>query len=188
MAFVALPRPTASSSWSRPLMRLLLLIFLASPALLHASQRPAKRTYDTHEYYVIHHNPLHGHSPEDSAAALGAELVEQVGELKDHYLIRTPKSQDDAIASRDSKNPVVTSFGQLKRRSDPLAYSVRSLHPQVLKKRVKRAPIPTFPSLNDVVSSLGIHDPTFSDQWHIVNKEHPEYVIPFTLLCALTTS
>jgi kexin len=154
-------------------MRLLLLLFLASPALLHASQTPTKRTYDTHDYYVIHHNPIHGHSPQDSAAALGAELIEQVGQLKDHYLIRTPKSQDDSIASR----AVVDSFGQLKRRGDPLSYSVRSLHPQVLKKRVKRAPIPTFPSLNDVVSSLGIHDPIFSDQWHIVNKEYPEYVI-----------
>lgn len=169
-------------------MRLLLLIFLAGPVLLHASQKPEKRTYDTHDYYVIHHNPLHGHSPEDSAAALGAELVEQVGELKDHYLIRTAKFQDDGIASHDSKNPVVASFGHLKRRSDPLAYSVRSLHPQVLKKRIKRAPILTFPSLNDVVSSLGIHDPIFSDQWHIINQEHPEYVIHSTLSCALTVS
>jgi kexin len=147
-----------------------------------------KRTYDTHDYYVIHHNPLHGHSPEESAAALGAELVEQVGELKDHYLIRTAKIQDDGMTRRDSNNLVVASFAQLKRRSDPLAYSLRSLHPQVLKKRVKRAPIPAFPSLDDVVSSLGIHDPVFPDQWHIVNKEHPEYVFHLILLCALTTS
>lgn len=155
-------------------MRLLLLLFLASPALLHASQRPAKRDYDTHDYFVIHHNPLHGHSPEESADALGVELVERVGELKDHYLVRSPKFEDTGLARRDTQGSVVASFGQLKRRSDRISHSIRSLHPQTPRQRVKRAPIPAFPVLDDVVSELGIHDPILSDQWHIINKEYPE--------------
>lgn len=158
----------------------LVLFLLASPALLHASQRPQKRTYDTHDYYVIHHNPSHGHSPDESAAALGAELVEQVGELKDHWLIRKEKSPYSPIDHWDPNSAhtgeVVASYASLKKRSEPLAYSIRSLLPQTLRKRVKRAPIPApaFPQLDDVVREMDIQDPIFSSQWHIVNKQDPE--------------
>jgi len=155
-----------------------ILLLLASPALLEASKRPARRSYDTHDYYVLHHNPVHGVSPEASAAALGAEFVEQVGELQDYYLIRTRKPSFSSLDSRSpeasSEDPVVASFKTLQRRTDPLSYSIRSLEPQILRKRVKRAPVPAFPELNETMSSLDIHDPIFSSQWHIVNKDHPE--------------
>jgi kexin len=155
-----------------------LLLLLASPALLEASTRPARRSYDTHDYYVLHHNPSHGSSPQESAAALGAEFVEQVGELRDHYLVRTRKrsltSLDPRSPETSSEDPVVASLKTLRRRADPLSYSVRSLEPQILRRRVKRAPVPDFPDLAEIESSLGIQDPIFSSQWHIVNKDHPE--------------
>ena len=155
-----------------------ILLLLASPALLEASTRPARRSYDTHDYYVLHHNPSHGLSPEESAALLGAEFVEQVGELQDHYLVRTIKRSSSPLDRRSpeafSEDPVVASLKTLRRRADPLSYSIRSLEPQILRKRVKRAPVPAFPDLAEIESSLGIHDPIFSSQWHIVNKEFPE--------------
>ena len=159
-------------------MRLAGFLLLLSLVLRASSSRPTKRSYDTHDYYVIHHNPVHGHSPVDSATALGAEFVEQVGELKDHYLIRIRKPTSSSSVHRlpeaAPEDPVVASFQDLKRREVPVANSVRSLLPQTLRQRVKRAPIPAFPELAEIQSSLDIHDPIFSSQWHIVNQENPE--------------
>lgn len=68
-----------------------LLLLATSPA--EAKLTPAKRHYDSHRYYVVEIDPLQlppGHSAADVATALGAEHVEQVGHLEDHYLIRAP--------------------------------------------------------------------------------------------------
>ncbi|CCA68478.1 probable KEX2-endoproteinase of late golgi compartment [Serendipita indica DSM 11827] len=163
-------------------MRLLgLLLFLTSPALLEASLRPAKRSYDTHSYYVIHHDPSFGQSPADSAAALGAELVEQVGELQDHYLVRYEKdSQPERTLFDAGKEPVTRRKNVLTRRHDNLPPSIRSLTYQTVRQRVKRAPVPSFPSVDKVVSEFNIHDPLFSSQWHIVNKEDPQHMVNVT--------
>jgi kexin len=154
-----------------------ILLLLASSTLLEASSRPARRSYDTHDYYVIHHDPTHGPTPEQSAAELNAEFIEPVGELSDYYLIRVKKrtvSSFDRRSFEASSDPVVTSLEALRRRDDPISRSVRSLLPQTLRQRVKRAPIPSFPELTEVESSLGIHDPLFPSQWHIVNNESPK--------------
>jgi kexin len=155
------------------------LLFLASPALLEASSRPAKRFYDTYNYYVIHHNPSHGHSPTECASALGAELVEQAGALRDHWLVRSAKQPDGLFgrpaAVAPSEDTVVASWHSLRRRSEPVSRSIRSLLPQIPRQRVKRS-IPHPPNYDDVVSTLDIRDPIFSSQWHIINQEYPEFV------------
>ncbi|POY70258.1 hypothetical protein BMF94_6844 [Rhodotorula taiwanensis] len=76
-------------------------IWIAAISSLTAVQaekkHPAKRSYDSHVYYVLELDESHPHalewSPEDVAEVLGAEHVEQVGELKGHYLIRAEASQ-----------------------------------------------------------------------------------------------
>lgn len=56
-----------------------------------AAHRPAKRSYDTHSYYVMQLTEgSDEHEAQVLAGMLGAELVEQVGELKDHWLLRAP--------------------------------------------------------------------------------------------------
>ncbi|GAA5978471.1 hypothetical protein JCM10908_004368 [Rhodotorula pacifica] len=59
--------------------------------------QPAKRSYDTHVYYVLELDEAHPHAadwtPHQVAEVLGAEHVEQVGELKGHYLIRAEADQ-----------------------------------------------------------------------------------------------
>ncbi|KAG8803836.1 pheromone processing endoprotease [Serendipita sp. 398] len=156
-------------------MRLLgLLLFLASPALLEASLRPVKRSYDTHDYFVLHHDPRHGHSLEDSTTAIGAEFVEQVGELKNFYLVRYEKSQ---ISDSDPLESIIPS---LQKRGDTLHLSIRSLTPQILRRRVKRAPIPTYPTIDEVTSRMDIKDPSFKTQWHIINPDYPEHMVNVT--------
>jgi kexin len=96
---------------------------------------PAKRHYDSHVYYVLELNPsqlLSNPTPQDIATALGAEHVEQVGELKHHYLIRAHKDvvkrgepildaeqhlikRSDAVRSLQSRDRVMERFELLKR-------------------------------------------------------------------------
>ncbi|GAA5931885.1 S8 family peptidase [Sporobolomyces koalae] len=66
---------------------------------VQAKLQPHKRTYDSHVYYVVELDSsqleLSQLSPESIATLLGAEHVEQVGELKDHYLIRAEQTRVD---------------------------------------------------------------------------------------------
>jgi kexin len=160
-----------------PMLLLQILLLLASSTLLEASSRPARRFYDAYDYYALHHDPEHGPSPWESASALEVEYVEPVGELADYHLVRVKKwtvSSFDRRSLEGSSDPVVTSLEALRRRDNPISRSVRSLLPQTLRQRVKRAPIPSFPELTEVESSLSIRDPLFPSQWHIVNSESPQ--------------
>ena len=130
---------------------------------LGSSRVPAKRTYDTHDYYVLEHISLGSHSLEECANALGVDVVEQVGELKDHWLVRVERAR--LISRRTSNEDVVMQqYKQLRREAKRLsssisgytlserhipsiAHSIRSLEKQVLRQRIKkRAPTPFLSS------------------------------------------
>lgn len=174
-----LAKTSATTAWTPRMWISFLLLFLASPALLEASSRPAKRFYDTHNYYVIHHDPSHGHSPEACASALGTELVEQAGALRNHWIVRIQKQPTSLFgrpaAIAPAEDTVVASWHSLRRRSEPVSLAIRDLLPQVPRQRVKRS-ISHLPDYDEVVSTLNIKDPIFSDQWHIINREYPESV------------
>ncbi|KAG9004986.1 pheromone processing endoprotease [Tulasnella sp. 427] len=162
--------------------------------------QPAKREYDTHEYYVLDHNPSGLASYQEVAAALGAEVVEQVGELRDHWLLRVPKPSQ----SSSDFDPVIDAFHSIRKRamSSPssqhlkrdhlharrLAKAVRSLERQVPRQRTKRwmnlddhqlngrADGDNGDSrLNHVMQALDIHDPEFHTQWHLLNLQTPPH-------------
>jgi len=52
------------------------------------SQTLRPRNYDTYDYYALHLDP--STPPEQIAVHLGLELEGQLGELQDHYLLRSP--------------------------------------------------------------------------------------------------
>ena len=152
-------------------------------------RRPAKRSYSTFDYYVLEHNPVVDISVDDCASALGAEIVEQAGELTNHWLLRAPK------ADSDRNDEVLRAYSGLA-SSTPLdkRYSLRRAVKQVSKQtprqRVKRAaipaPPPTIPDTDSVARSreiaarLGVEDPLFKDQWHLINEEFPEHMVNAT--------
>ncbi|TFK30024.1 kex protein [Coprinopsis marcescibilis] len=157
---------------------------------------PSPRSYDSHNYYVIRHNPTapNALSLTDAAQSLGVEVVEQAGELKDHWLVRRPKN---SLLQRDGSflDPVVASYQDLKHqasasiqaRSEGDSFARRFvdtvpyLELQTLRRRVKRAPPPERPpsptSARGVAARLGIQDPLFPDQWHLVNDDFPEHMM-----------
>ncbi|KAI0705889.1 peptidase S8/S53 domain-containing protein [Cytidiella melzeri] len=160
--------------------------------------RPAKRHYNTHDYYVLEHDPSGDASLDECAGALGVELVEQAGELQNHYLVRTTKP---LLSERDSEDRVLRVYEDLQRRaqvssharaddvalSRRVASSLKYLSRQELRQRVKRAPPPIRPLINDdaptaqeVAEKMLIVDPEFTNQWHLVNDEYPSHMMNVT--------
>ncbi|GAA5931166.1 hypothetical protein JCM3775_004952 [Rhodotorula graminis] len=104
------PRSSSSrrqlASWSTLALCALALVLACAPHHANAKLQPAKRDYHSHVYYVVELDPAQlalggadeadAWTPQDVARALGAEHVEQVGELKGHYLVRAPVDEVDA--------------------------------------------------------------------------------------------
>lgn len=176
----------------------LIFAFLAHHSVLAAT--PAKRSYNTHNYYVLEHNPhtAPGASLVDVARELGVEIVEQAGELRDHWLVRTEKPITEIAARGEPTDRVLETFHSLRARAVSTALkrsadaekarrvvsSVKYLARQTLRQRVKRAPPPVRPppdsSARAVALRLGIKDPMFDQQWHLVNDEFPEHMMNAT--------
>lgn len=153
--------------------------------------RPTKRSYHSHNYYVIEHDPQAGASLAEVARTLGVEVVEPAGELQNHWLVRAQKP--DLTSRSNDPDPVSQAFNDLRRRdsyshpprsqdlpSRVVVSSVKYLALQTLRQRVKRAPPPIPPpnnaSTQGVADHFGIVDPLFPEQWHLVNDDHPQHM------------
>lgn len=186
----------------------LLVAFLACHSV--SALIPVKRDHSTHEYYVLEHLPGAGASIHECVKALGVELVEQVGELQNHWVVRAEKQ---SLSTRDENSAtdfVLERFDALRTRADePLLHrsndasrareivsSVRYLSRQTLRKRTKRddslldrAPPPIIAPAEElgvnataqaVALRMGINDPMFTQQWHLVNDEFPQHMMNAT--------
>lgn len=164
-------------------MRLLLfLVTLAAScgAILN------KRDYDQHDFYAVHLAP--DVSPSSIAARLGLDFHGPLGQLQDHYLFTTSKSDQDIIhnAKQDLK--------RLRRKRSlgwnephPLDHVLLAQKQELRKRLYKRAPppsrdstlvtrqgeAPVDPAVQkglEIAKSLAIEDPIFKDQWHLYNS------------------
>lgn len=180
--------------------------FLSALLLTAKAATPARRSYDTHNYYVLHHDPTThlAASLADVVDALRVELVEQAGELQDYWIVRQSKTDANNHA-RDGADPVLSAFDTLKARAADedsslharsgeatiarrIVSSVDYLSAQTLRQRSKRAPPPISPPVEPAKDTLtakaveryGIQDPKFPEQWHLVNNEFPEHMMNVT--------
>lgn len=184
----------------------LLFTLLASQTALAAT--PKKREYLSYDYYVLEHLPSAGASVDDCANALGAEFVGQVGEIQDLWILRTEKQSSSNLSPREVTDKVLDRFENLRtraasnrdsyfsrrstetRKARRVVSSVKHLSRQILRKRVKRdgsllerAPPPIIEgSSKSVALRLGITDPLFGQQWHLVNDEFPQHMMNATPL------
>lgn len=239
---VAMGRHAPTSTRSRLVQVILFSLLLATPAI--AKKRPAKRDYDSHTYYVLELDPAvlpPSTSPQDIALALGAEHVEQVGELANEYLIRAPQdlvkrgestwtsNVSGAVEKREvgkvaERDLVMERYDLLRRGQGPATrirprsvegdsatplvrrlrasaiWSLERQYPSLRAKRdfpvppsdwdsslsrgfvpvrpYERSPATYNPSrqtappstlIADMAELLGIQDPLWSKQWHLVN-------------------
>jgi len=179
----------ARFSWA-----LLVSIYLAELSI--SVLQPAKRFYDTHNYYVIERKAASSASLVDISQALGVEVVEQAGQLHDTWLVRMRKPE---LVVRDADpeffDPVLTAFESLRRKASSsivartdegldakkIVSSVSFLELQSPRELVKRAPIPTTAVTSESVKEeMHLHDPLFTQQWHLVNDEYPEHSMNVT--------
>lgn len=171
--------------------------------LSHRAVYAIRHSFDTHDYYVLEHNP-HGPSLSQVARRLGVQVVERAGELDNFWVVRVPKQpSSSSLSKRDNEGDRVLARLAALRSSqyarDPdshaarrIADSVTHLSRQELRQRVKRAPPPIRPGHGDdaskhplaqaVIDKLGIHDPQFPRQWHLVNEDFPEHIMNVTML------
>ena len=189
-SFTLLPSPT------RMRLPLTLALLLSHSFVLGA--RPTKRFYHSHDYYVLEHDPHAGASLEDCARALGVEVVEQAGELVNNWLVRIPKhmqrrdgmdivlSSLTSLRSLASENPSLVARSTSDPHAGELSSSIRWLDRQEPRQRTKRAPPPIRPdpdspnSVESVAERLDIHDPSFPQQWHLINTQNPEHSMNVT--------
>jgi len=182
----------------RPIWALFLTLLSYQPGL---ASRPAKRHYSTHDYYVLEHDPA-GTSLDAITETLGVEVVEQVGELRHFWLVRAEKPSAD-ITRRETTDRVLEKFSSLRTQATSpsdwhlshrsvdnhqarsIVSSVKHLSRQALRQRVKRVPLPVPPPTEETPSQaaalrLGITDPLFPQQWHIINDDFPEHMMNVT--------
>ena len=173
---------------------LLHLLLLSSSAAVDLRPRPPRpRTYDTHSYYTLELSPTSPPSLVESISqALGVELVEPLGELAGHWLVRAGGGTPDHRSARRSiaSDPILTRWSSLQANT-PRSITrshLRSLTPLVLRQRSKRGsshhtPLPRNPSGHSLYErddetellfaqgDLGIADPMLSQQWHLINTQ-----------------
>jgi kexin len=139
-----------------------------------ATCKLAKREWGTYDYYVLEHDQSSGVALEEVTSFLGVDAVEPAGELPHHWVVRSLKAVDIHGALLSARKYDV-------RAASGVAY----LEKQVLRQRVKRDESSlghtdlvhdrwTERGSADVAAALGLKDPEFPHQWHLVNDEFPE--------------
>lgn len=194
--------PTCPARESCEQMRLFHLSWLSVLTLLVQrcrSSLPVKRSYSTHDYFVLEHNLYSGASLDECANELGVEVVERVGEMRNTWLVRRAKtpltlSQNGPMTSLRTRAAArTTSFwarSDDNQRSRRVLSSIDYFAEQIPRQRAKRddsliyrAPPPIDQNPNSpvaVAASLDISDPLFPSQWHIINEEFPEHMMNVT--------
>lgn len=181
----------------RPSLPLALVALLLSSIPASFASNTEKRSYDTHDYFVLEHDPSAGLPLNHLLVALNLELVEQVGQLRNHWLLRT--AINERKRRRDTLFDPLDSLSRLLRsRRDQTGFvasshdndlfrllpAVKHFSQQKPRRRIKRTDLQLRapPEINNdtsaaVAKRLDIVDPTFHDQWHLVNDEFPSHSV-----------
>lgn len=164
---------------------LIAVFVLLAPLLTAARSVPAKPDHVTFDYFLLDHSPTpSAPSVADCVAelGLGLELVGQVGELPNAWLLRAPKHTHTHILARydalRAQLAIQPRDGHARRFLD----AINLLEHQHPRQRTKRAPppIPSDTSAAAIGARLGFTDPLFTQQWHIVNEEFPQHMMNVT--------
>lgn len=145
-------------------MHLLLRTWLLALAVL-AAQTPV-RDYEARQYFAVEIDtssllePLHEYT-----RATGFRFEHPVVGLDNHYVLSVPKTAKRLLAA-DAAHPLVR--------------AVHPLEPHRLEKRRPVAHTRRFDAVDllqlpikEVAERLNITDPTFAEQWHLVNTQYP---------------
>ena len=180
-----------------------LVAFLSLPVSTNLRpRRPQPRNYDTHSYYTLELSVSSNESLAFSVAqSLGVELVEPLGELAGHWLVRTVGGtpHHDHFQRSLTTDPILQRWNFVRkqfRRSIGQSH-LRSLTPLVLRSRAKRdamhhSPLRRPTASHDIFkrdddtellyaqNEIGLADPMLNQQWHLINTEMQEVELNVT--------
>lgn len=154
--------------------------FIFASSVCHAAEQIYHQlNLDTHNYYVLHHDPTYA-SLADVAEFLGLEIVEPAGGLDDTWLTRTAARR----AGNDPEDdPVINVYRKtwdralLTRREENLSLALKHLSREIPRKRTRRTPPSRRPSPQTVkgprraiAKRLSVSDPLFPKQWSLQNN------------------
>lgn len=159
---------------------------LACAAVASTSQVLRPRNYDTHDYYVVHLDPVV--APSQFASHLALEYDGPLGPLRDHHLFRSVAHPFDLV-----KEAVELHKGRKRKRDtayeDAVLDGVLLHQKQQLRAPMQKRLVPPrlagpqprqFATLQpanemavarskEIAGQLGIMDPTYTEQWHLFN-------------------
>jgi kexin len=125
-------------------MRLIKAVVFAALAGA-VSGEATKRSWHTHDHYVVEHDPLSGVTLAEAANALGVEVIERAGELKDHWVVRALKAEsvDTVLATRESLHAWkaggrAADNHDARHYTERVASGIKYVEKQVLRQRSKR--------------------------------------------------
>ncbi|KUI70994.1 Protease KEX1 [Cytospora mali] len=134
---------------------------------------------DTHDHYILHLDS--DANPEDVAIRLGLAYDGQFGELEDHHVFKGTKAEHDVVGTelkarrrkrslgdRDVLDGVLFSDKQRLRAPWEKRTIPGSLGP-IPEKRADTGDAVLLAAQKSVATTLGITDPIFVDQWHLMN-------------------
>ncbi|KAL4811293.1 peptidase S8/S53 domain-containing protein [Aspergillus unguis] len=160
-------------------------LFSATTASLHS-----RRSFETRDYFALHLDA--STSPSDIAQRLGARHEGQVGQLDGHHTFSLPRENGDDLNAllqdlQDKRKLRRRDPGILDKKDEGLAGILWSQKLAPPKQRlVKRTPpseqfsrdlssdeedVEAAQARSQLVSTLGIADPIFDEQWHLFNTK-----------------
>lgn len=152
---------------------------LSAGCLVALAAAFAPADWERDDYYAVHINP--GRSIHDIAARLGLRVHSRLGELPDHYVLASPKSDHDVV-----QNAIVELKNKRRKRSagpavpdelDHILLNEKQVRRRRLFKRQQPAPETTkemdaaVQKGIDIATSLDLKDPIFHEQWHLYNPK-----------------
>ncbi|PMD38133.1 hypothetical protein L207DRAFT_462666 [Hyaloscypha variabilis F] len=165
-------------------MRLHSVLGLIGLGYLASASNLRTRDYDAQDYYVLHLDSTT--APAQVALQLGLTHEGQLGELQDHHIFSCHKQEEDVVhTALKERRRRKRSFG-----GSDILDGVKFAQKQKLKARMeKRGPLPPRPAeyaapieerqelaveavlakQAAVAAALGIQDPIFHEQWHLLN-------------------
>ncbi|KAJ5497289.1 hypothetical protein N7463_009276, partial [Penicillium fimorum] len=152
-----------------------LVLYLAIITGSHAILR--SRSYQTRDYFAL--QLPHQASPEDIALRLGLQHEGPIGELPNHYAFSIPKYDNVDIEKllnfhRESHNGSEPLWATKLSTETALQKRIPPQAARTSDTRFLEQPDPSaVQSQDEVVSILGIHDPFFREQWHLINTVQP---------------
>lgn len=161
-------------------------VVIALTWLLTGSVASAMAVDKTYDYYILHHDPARA-SLADVATHLGLRIVNPIGELKDMWLMRAEASPRGFLHARDTEtDPVIESYWtmrrdtSLSRKSESISSAVKHISRQLPRKVVQNASTHIRSDIDSpsIVRREGVRDPSFPEQWSLVDPDHSMNVVP----------